>query len=191
MLIVGLGNPGPQYKKTRHNVGFMVIETLASECRIAFSEKHAVFLLGSGRVDHETILIAKPRTFMNLSGTAVRRILEKTGIDPSHLIVVHDDIDLALGRIQIKTRGGHGGHKGILSILSTLQTDQFYRLRIGVGRPPRDLDAAEYVLRPFKSEEHSLLARVIRQSVEALHCMVVVGTQKAMERYNRKVIRDQ
>ncbi|MGH7275070.1 MAG: aminoacyl-tRNA hydrolase [Nitrospiria bacterium] len=190
-LIVGLGNPGPQYKKTRHNVGIMVIETLASECRIAFSEKHEAFLLGSGRVDHEPILIAKPRTFMNLSGAAVRHILEKTGVDPSHLIVVHDDIDLALGRIQIKTKGGHGGHKGILSILSTLQTDQFYRLRIGVGRPPRDLDAAEYVLRPFKSEEHFLLAGVLRQSVEALRCMVVVGTHKAMERYNRKVISDQ
>ncbi len=190
-LIVGLGNPGPEYKKTRHNVGFMVIQALASQCRIAFAEKHEAFLLGSGRVDCETILIAMPRTFMNQSGTAVRRILEKTGIDPSHLIVVHDDIDHALGRIQIKTRGGHGGHKGILSILSALQTDQFYRLRIGVGRPPRGLDAAEYVLRPFDSKEHSLLACVIRQSVEVLRCVVVDGIQKAMDRYNRKVISDQ
>ena len=190
-LIVGLCNPGPEYKKTRHNVGFMVIQALASQCQIAFSKKHEAFLLGSGRIDHEALLIAMPRTFMNQSGTAVRQILEKTGVDPSRIIVVHDDIDLALGRIQIKTRGGHGGHKGILSILSTLQTDQFYRLRIGVGRPPRGLDAAEYVLRPFDSKERSLLAGVIRQSVEALRCMVVEGTQKAMDRYNRKVISDQ
>ncbi len=191
-LIVGLGNPGRKYEKTRHNVGFMVIEALASAHRITFAEKRGAYFLGSGKINHENLLLAMPRTFMNQSGVAVKQLLDKTGVDSSQLMVVHDDIDLALGRIQIKAKGGHGGHNGILSILSALQTDRFYRLRVGVGRPPQGLDSAEYVLQPFKGEqEQDLLDAVIHRSTEALRCAVIEGPQKAMERYNQKEIRDQ
>jgi PTH1 family peptidyl-tRNA hydrolase len=170
----------------------MVVESLASEQGVTFAEKGETYFLGQGKVNHETLFIAKPRTFMNRSGIAVKQLLDKTGVDASQMIVVHDDIDLALGRIQIKTRGGHGGHKGILSILSTLQTDQFYRLRVGVGRPPRGLDPADYVLQPFEGvTERSLMNAVIQRSTEALRCLVVEGPQKAMDRYNQEVNREQ
>jgi PTH1 family peptidyl-tRNA hydrolase len=189
-LIVGLGNPGRKYEKTRHNVGFRVVEALASEQGITFSEKKETYFLGRLSINHEPLWVAMPRTFMNQSGIAVKQLLDKTGVDPSQMIVVHDDIDLALGRIQIKTKGGHGGHKGILSILSTLKTDHFYRLRVGVGRPPQGLDPADYVLQPFEGHaEHSLLDKVIQNTTEALRCLVAEGPQKAMDRYNQKVNR--
>jgi PTH1 family peptidyl-tRNA hydrolase len=191
-LIVGLGNPGRKYENTRHNVGFRVVEAMASAHRINFAEKSGAYFLGSGKLGHETLFLGVPRTFMNQSGVAIKQLLDKTGVEPSQLIVVHDDIDLALGRIQIKTRGGHGGHRGILSILSTLPTDRFYRLRVGVGRPPHGLDSAEYVLQPFDGkQERTLLDEVIQRSTEALECMVVEGPEKAMERYNQRVIRGQ
>lgn len=185
-MVVGLGNPGLRYQNTRHNVGFLVVEAFARACQIGFREKSEVYQMGSGRIDHQDILIAKPRTFMNQSGTAVKQLLEKTGVDPSHLMVVHDEIDLALGRIQVKAKGGHGGHRGILSIISALKTDQFYRLRVGVGRPPEGQDPAEYVLHPFRSEDHSLLDEVVQRSVEAIRCFLLEGPQKAMNRYNVK-----
>jgi len=191
-LIVGLGNPGRKYESTRHNVGFMVVEALASEQGITFAEKGETYFLGSGKVNHETLFLAIPRTFMNQSGIAVKQLLDQTSVYPSQMIVVHDDIDLALGRIQIKARGGHGGHKGILSIFSALQTDQFYRLRVGVGRPPQGWDSADYVLQPFEgATERSLVKAVIQRSTEALWCFVVEGPQKAMDRYNPKVNREQ
>jgi peptidyl-tRNA hydrolase, PTH1 family len=164
----------------------MVIEAFARQSRIPFSEERKTFTLGKGRINHDAIFIAKPLTFMNRSGPVVKHLLAETEVDPSCLIVVHDDIDLELGRIQIKSRGGHGGHKGIHSILSTLQTDRFHRLRIGINRPPEKIDAADYVLRRFKAEEHSLLEEVIQKSVEALRSIVIDGIQKAMDQYNKK-----
>lgn len=166
----------------------MVVEALASKCRVSFNEKSKAYLLGTGHIDRETLLIAMSRTYMNESGKAVNMLLQRTDIVPSHLLVVHDDIDLALGRIQIRKGGGHGGHKGILSVLSVLQTDQFYRLRVGVGRPSPGLDAAQYVLHPFSNEERSLLDDTIQRAVEAITCLVLEGPQRAMDRYNRRVI---
>jgi len=164
----------------------MVVQALALEWQIALTEKHEAYLLGSGSVDYQTVFISIPRTFMNQSGVAVKQILDSKGIEPSELIVVHDDIDLALGRIRIKTKGGHGGHKGILSILSTLEKSQFNRLRIGIGRPMPGVDAAEYVLEPFHNKEFPLIRAVIKRSVEALRCMMVEGTHRAMDRFNKK-----
>jgi PTH1 family peptidyl-tRNA hydrolase len=170
----------------------MVIEALASAHRITFSEKSGTYFLGSGKIGHVKLLLGMPRTFMNQSGVAVKQLLDKTGVDSSQLMVVHDDIDLVLGRIQVKAKGGHGGHNGILSILSALQTDRFYRLRVGVGRPTQGLDSAEYVLQPFKEgQEQNLLDTVIHRSTEALQCAVVEGPQKAMERYNQREIHDE
>ena len=190
-LIVGLGNPGRKYENTRHNVGFMVVKALASEQGIAFAEKGETYFLGLGKINHGTLFLAMPRTFMNQSGIAIKQLLDKTRVDPSQMIVVHDDIDLALGRIQIKARGGPGGHRGILSILFTLQTDQFCRLRVGVGRPPQGLDPADYVLQPFEgARERSLANTAIQHSTEALRCLAVEGPQKAMDRYNPKVNRE-
>jgi len=169
-----------------------VIKELASTHRITFAEKSGTYFLGSGKVDHETLFLAMPRTFMNLSGIAVKQLLDKTGVDPSQMIVVHDELDLVLGRIQIKFNAGYGGNKGVLSIISILQTKAFYRLRVGVGRPPEGLDSAEYLLQPFQGEaEQAILDGVVRHSTEALRCAVIEGPQKAMERYNQRETRDQ
>jgi PTH1 family peptidyl-tRNA hydrolase len=170
----------------------MVIETLASIHRITFAERRGTYFLGSGKIDHKDLLLAMPQTFMNQSGVAVKQLLDKTGVDPSEMLVVHDELDLALGRIQIKFKAGHGGNKGVLSIISTLQTKEFYRLRVGVGRPTEGLDPAEYLLQPFEGKpERVLLEAVIHRSTEALRCAVVEGPEKAMERYNQREIRDQ
>jgi peptidyl-tRNA hydrolase, PTH1 family len=186
MLIVGLGNPGKEYRDTRHNVGFMVIEALAALHRISLRKKKEIAFLGSGTIHGEAVFLAMPGTFMNRSGDAVLGLLNQTGVEPSHLAVVHDDLDLELGRIRIKTQGGHGGHKGVLSIVTVLQTGHFLRVRIGIGRPPVGLEAANYVLRRFRKEERPLLQGVIQQSVEALGCLIQEGPQKAMDRYNQR-----
>ena len=185
-LIVGLGNPGREYEETRHNVGFMVLESLASECRTVLrKERGEPYAFAPARLGQKTVFLATPRTFMNLSGRAVVRLLGKTGVDPSRLVVVHDDIDLGLGRIRIKARGGHGGQKGVLSIISALKTDQFYRLRVGIGRPPEGWEVADYVLSPFGRAERPVLAEVVDESVSALRCMVEEGGPEAMNRFNR------
>lgn len=169
-----------------------MIEALASTHRITFAEKTETYFLGSGKVDHKTLLLAMPRTFMNQSGVAVKQLLDQTGVDPSEMIVVHDELDLALGRIQIRFNAGYGGNKGVLSIISTLQTKAFYRLRVGVGRPPEGLDSAEYLLQPFEGgAELAILDRAVQRSTEAIRCAVIDGPQKAMDLYNQRETRDQ
>lgn len=151
-LIVGLGNPGVKYQRTRHNVGFRAIDAIADAYGIAVDRKSAHALWGRGAVERHEVLLAKPILFMNHSGTAVSALLQKHRLSPADLFIIHDDFELELGRIRIKTSGGHGGHNGLRSILEVLGTGDFARLKIGIGKPVGE-DPSDYVLGRFSSED--------------------------------------
>lgn len=181
-LIVGLGNPGPEYKDTRHNAGFMVVEGLARQLRIKKQEylHHAV--IARANLKGEEILIAKPLTFMNLSGRAVRRMVYSYKVALPELIVVLDDMDLELGCLRFRARGGSGGHKGLQSIIDNLGTTDFPRLRIGIGRPEGEV--IDYVLTRFAQGEEEIMESCIKQAVMALTTWATNGIEKAMNQYN-------
>lgn len=183
-LIVGLGNPGQEYKNTRHNVGFMVVEELARQLKVV-KQKHIHHgIIAWAQFHGETLLIAKPLTFMNLSGKAVQQMVKANRVNQSELIVVVDDLDLDPGVIRLRARGGSGGHKGLQSIIDCLGTQDFSRLRVGIGRPPAE-DVIDWVLTRFGQDEEELMKPVINQAVEALKLWSVLGIEKAMNRYNR------
>ena len=152
-LIVGLGNPGPEYALTRHNMGFWAIDRLAGALRIRVDTPAGHSLVGRAQIRGWRVILAKPQTFMNLSGKAVRALLKSEGLGPEDLILVHDDMDIALGRVKLNTTGGDAGHNGVASVLEHLATGDFRRLRIGLGRPPRDVEGADWVLSPFEESE--------------------------------------
>ena len=186
-LIIGLGNPGPAYAKTRHNVGFGVVEAIAAAAHSNF-RRHGLSLRAQASVAGQEVTLAKPQTFMNQSGEALAELLSDMGLDPAdlrHLILVHDDLDLDLGRIRLKARGGAGGHNGVLSIIDVLGTDRFARVKIGIGRPPSGVDAADYVLGPVPSGDRSVLNDTMDQAVDALQCWLSEGLAVAMNRFNR------
>lgn len=183
-LIVGLGNPGGPYAQTRHNIGVRVLERAAARWSIPLSSSDVV-RQGSGRLKTIDVTVAAPVTWMNQSGPAVKALLDALGLFPSDLIVIHDDLDLPLGRLRIKRRGGAGGHNGILSILTALETNEFCRLKIGIGRPAPGLDAAEYVLSPPSSiPEAFAVEAAMDRAVDALECLVMNGLDAAMNRFN-------
>jgi PTH1 family peptidyl-tRNA hydrolase len=182
-LIVGLGNPGQEYKNTRHNVGFMVVEELARELRVIRQKYVHSGVVAWTRFHGETLLIAKPLTFMNLSGKAVQQMVKANHITLSELMVVVDDLDLELGVIRLRARGGSGGHKGLQSIIDCLGTQDFPRLRVGIGRPPGE-DVIDWVLTRFSPDEETVVKPAIDQAVKALKLWLVSGIEKAMNRYN-------
>lgn len=186
-LIVGLGNPGKAYAKNRHNVGFHCMDRLAGEHRIPVKERRlrlkpvkAVF--GRGEVEGTPVVLAKPRTFMNLSGKAVAQLVRRFGVAPDDLIVIHDDMDLPPGKIRIRPGGSAGGHKGVASIIDFLGTEEFARVRIGIGRP--DGDEVSYVLGNFNPEERDTVSEAVKQAAEAVRCILTDGIDAAMNRYN-------
>ena len=185
-LIVGLGNPGKEYEASRHNVGFLVVNSLARTHGISLQERKYKSRWGRGQIDGHPVVLAKPRTYMNLSGEAVKLFLAPFSLTPRQLIVIHDDLDLPFGRIKIKDKGGNGGHKGIQSIMNTLGTGDFPRIKVGIGRPPDGLDPAEYVLQPFDENEKRSLNEVTALAREALALVLGAGIQAAMNQYNRK-----
>ena len=164
-LIIGLGNPGPRYELTRHNIGFLVADNLAEKQRIAISQNRHKVLYGEGEIEGCQVMIAKPMTYMNNSGQAAKLILSALEISPNQVLVIHDDIDLPLGKIKIKTKGGDSGQLGVRSITAKFGTDQFYRVRVGVGRPDNPEDIDDYVLTPFTEAENQLLNEVIEEAV--------------------------
>lgn len=167
VLIVGLGNPGPEYALTRHNVGFWAVDRFARRYRIRVGkEKGFYFSAGTGSVEGWPVILAKPHTYMNLSGKAVRALLAAKGVGPEDLVVFHDDMDIALGKVKLKTSGGDAGHKGIRSIIQSIGTGEFRRLRIGLGRPPGDVDGAEWVLSPFQENELEFAEEGIERAAE-------------------------
>jgi PTH1 family peptidyl-tRNA hydrolase len=166
LVAVGLGNPGRQYRRTRHNVGQMVIERLVDQpptgCRLRRARREQPLL----EYDGLTILLYTPRAFMNVSGVEIERLLGRLSVDPDHLLVIHDDLDLPLGRLQARFNGSDAGHRGMRSICTHLASVEFYRLRIGIDRPMWGEDAADYVLRPFAQAEHELLEKVLNRAVD-------------------------
>lgn len=177
--VVGLGNPGTRYARHRHNVGFMTVEVLAEKYGGKWlSTKHDAITCSVSFSDRELILI-KPQTFMNLSGKAVNKILAVHRIDPNFLTVIHDDMDLPLGRVRIKLGGGDGGHRGVRSIADSLRFRDFIRVRLGVGRPPSGVDPEQYVLSPFLFSDASLVKRLTNLGVEATKLIVSDGLERA------------
>ncbi|MBI5178328.1 MAG: aminoacyl-tRNA hydrolase [Nitrospinae bacterium] len=170
-LLVGLGNPGPKYAKTRHNAGFMAVDLIAQSLNAAFDRDMCSSLIARGTAGNEDIVLAKPQTYMNLSGGAVAALMRKFSLRPEDITVIHDDIDIPPGKVKEKTGGGSGGHNGVSSIAERLGTPEFRRIRIGVGRPSAGMDAAEYVLSPFEADEKPLIAEALqdclRRTVQA------------------------
>jgi PTH1 family peptidyl-tRNA hydrolase len=184
-LIVGLGNPGREYKRTRHNIGFMLVDELAARLDIAFTRSQSQSLVTDGRYRGYKIILAKPQTYMNRSGHATRALLKFYKLEPDHLLVAYDDVDLPFSTIRLKPSGGSAGHKGIGSILEQLGTDQFPRLRLGVGRPPGQKQAADYVLKPFSKEEDDFLGNFIGRAADATQAFIEQGIDYAMTNFNR------
>ena len=186
--IVGLGNPGSSYRGNRHNVGFRVIDRLCRAQGIRLDHRSSSVAWGQGTWRNETLALAKPLTFMNRSGLGIRTLLRKTHAGVDELIVIHDDLDLALGRLKFKQRGGGGGHKGILSIIETLGRDDFLRLRIGIGRPVGGMDPSDYVLSDFNAKDHEVVEGALDMAAEALRTLIQEGLPKAMNCFHTKSI---
>ena len=185
-LIVGLGNPGPEYAATRHNIGFMVTATLAERNGIALKRKGHQGVYGVGRVAGTEATILLPQTYMNRSGTSVVSACQSLGVEPGDLIVVHDEIDLDFGALRIKVGGGHGGHNGLRSIAGALGETEYSRLRMGVGRPPAGGDVSRYVLSCFNAAERAQLQEYTEKAADSLEVLVQKGPQEAMNLYNNR-----
>lgn len=188
-LIVGLGNPGAEYELTPHNLGFLVIDQIAEDCKVEVVNRHCRALTARAKFGGQDVLLAKPETFMNLSGVSVRALVEKhgEGFDVSQdLIVVHDELDFALGTIRIKERGSSAGHNGVESIIASLGTDEFLRVRVGVAPEHPVNDGAKYVLAPWKKKDLPLVGEVVDRAEAAVKAMLEEGVSAAMNRFNRK-----
>jgi PTH1 family peptidyl-tRNA hydrolase len=183
--IVGLGNPGPDYAGTRHNVGFTVLDALAAGAGWKF-RRRAEVASAAGALSGEAVTLVKPLTYMNRSGPAVAALMNDLRLDLSELLVIHDDLDLELGRLRVKAGGGAGGHNGVLSLIEALASDQFARVKIGVGRPPEHMDSADYVLLPPSGADKAALDETVRRAMEAALCWIADGLQTAMNRFNVK-----
>lgn len=182
-LIVGLGNPGATYARTRHNVGLWVVERAAAQWSIRLIRQGPT-VRGTGRFGSEPVELAGALDWMNLSGPPIKALLRKLDLTPDRLVVVHDDLDLEPGRLRLKHNGGHGGHNGLRSILEALGTAQFVRVKVGIGRPPRYGDAADYVLEAVTKDEMDVLEPCVNRAVEALEVVLERGVEAAMNQFN-------
>ncbi|BBY56719.1 aminoacyl-tRNA hydrolase [Mycobacterium koreense] len=180
LLVVGLGNPGPNYASTRHNVGFMVAEVLAARIGAGFTvHKRSGAEVVTGRLGGRSVVVAKPRCYMNESGRQVGPLAKFFSAPPGQVVVVHDDLDLDFGRIRLKCGGGEGGHNGLRSIASALGSKDFQRVRIGIGRPPGRMDAAAFVLRPFSAAERPEVPTICEQAADAAELLIEQGLEPA------------
>lgn len=187
-LIVGLGNPGPQYAETRHNIGFMVAQMLAERCGISLKKQGHQALYGVGRICGQEAMILLPQTFMNRSGGSVGSVCRTQGVTPEDIVVIHDDIDLPFGYMKIKSGGGHGGHNGIRHIREVLGTGDFFRVKIGVDRPPAGGEVSGYVLQRFNAAERQKLEAVLVNSALAVETLISKGGLQAMNEFNNRDI---
>jgi PTH1 family peptidyl-tRNA hydrolase len=191
-LIIGLGNPGRIYAYNRHNIGFMCLNHFARAQGIRFDKKQGLARIGTGEASGIEVILARPQTYMNLSGQSVGRLLHKFDIDINDLLVIHDDLDLPLGKIRIRHGGGSGGHKGVESIIAELNSQAFSRLRVGIGRPTlgegstetSDADVVTYVLSDFTPDEKQAVTTVIPTASDAILCLLNEGLTAAMNKYN-------
>ena len=189
-LVVGLGNPGDNYKKTRHNAGFMVLDEVADFFAIAVKKTRPFsdLLYGRGLIEGVDTILAKPLAFMNRSGPPIQSISHYYRILCEEMLVIHDDIDLAFGRLKIKKKGGDGGHKGVRSLIQALGRDEFIRLRIGVGRSEDQINTTDHVLGRFKPEEKKVLGPIIVRAREAVVTILTKGIEEGMNRFHDKRI---
>ena len=185
-LVVGIGNPGPDYAGHRHNVGQMAVSQLASDIGVTFKSHKANALVAEGwvRPGGPKLVIAKPNTFMNLSGGPVANLLKFYGVEPANLIVLHDELDIDFDVIRLKSNGGHGGHNGLRDIIAAIGTNEFNRVRIGIGRPPGRQDAADFVLSNFNSSEREILPHVLAHATDAVETIADEGILAAQQRFN-------
>ena len=185
-LVVGLGNPGPDYAGHRHNVGQMALSQLASDIGATFKSHKANALVAEGWVHPggPKLILAKPTTFMNLSGGPVANLLKFYGIEPLNLIVLHDELDIDFDVVRLKSNGGHGGHNGLRDIIAAIGTNEFDRVRIGIGRPPGRQDAADFVLSNFNSSEREVLPHVLAHVCDAVDMIATEGILAAQQRFN-------
>ena len=183
-IIAGLGNPGREYEGTRHNVGFMALDQLADRLGIEIGEKAHRALIGKGRIEGKRVLLVKPQTYMNRSGESLRQVLDYYKEEPSSLIVVYDDISLDPGAIRIRGKGSAGGHNGVKSIIAHLGTQEFARIRIGVGAKPPRMDLADYVLGHFSGDDMRRIEEACRDGAAAAAAMITEGIETAMNRFN-------
>lgn len=187
-LIVGLGNPGREYQESRHNIGFLLLSRLAERLGVSFSRLQSKALVTDGRYQDHKIILAKPQTFMNLSGQAVGPLVNFYKIPLENLLVVYDEVDLPFGTLRLRPSGGSGGHNGMKSLITRLGTEGFPRLRLGVSRPPGRMEAAAYVLQDFSSEEAALLPEILDLAGDAALTFITQGIEAAMNRYNGDVL---
>ena len=191
-LITGLGNPGFFYARNRHNVGYMCVRHLSRTHKIRLNKKQGLARTGSGEINGQKVMLARPQTYMNESGASVARLVSNLKITPPDLIVIHDDLDLPPGKIRLRQGGGSGGHKGIDSIVAHLESSDFYRIRVGIGRPDvfegsaeeKERAVIDYVLAGFSRQEKKIIDKVIPEVGEAIVCLLTEGLTIAMNRYN-------
>ena len=189
--MIGLGNPGSKYEFTRHNIGFRIIDSLARDMGIEFNKVKSYYsLISRGMINNHKVMLVKPQTFMNLSGRAVNRVVSYYKIPLQDLLIVYDDLNLELGQVRIRKKGSSGGHKGIESIMQYLNSEDIPRLRIGIDNPSinYNFDCVSYVLSNFNNDEEDKIAEVIQLSTEAVKTIIEDGFEKAMRKYNRKLI---
>ncbi len=182
--MVGLGNPGERYRRTRHNAGYMVVDALAARAGATRGREEADAWVAEAEVGDEPVRLVKPLTFMNRSGVAVARLLEDSGSSPADLVVVVDDVALELGTLRLRERGSHGGHNGLRSLIDVLGTDEFVRLRIGVRKGELPEDLAGYVLGEFPPEDVLVVQEVVGLGADAVTCLVKYGVVETMNRFN-------
>jgi PTH1 family peptidyl-tRNA hydrolase len=185
-LIVGLGNPGIEYQFTPHNLGFLTVDRLANEAGVEIRNRNCRSLTGRAAIEEHQVLLAKPETYMNLSGMAVRELVEKYEADPTKdLVVIYDELDLPLGKIRIRQRGGSAGHNGMESIIGALGSQEFLRIRLGIGPEKKVSDGARYVLAPFRKSQLKLVDEILENASEAVKMILREGPAAAMNRFNR------
>lgn len=188
-IIVGLGNPTKEYDHTRHNVGFDVIDAIAEKYGIIMGEKQHKAILGKGYIEGQKVILAKPQTYMNLSGESVRPLVDYYKVDEADgLIVIYDDISLPPGQLRIRKKGSAGGHNGIKNIIAQLGSDIFMRIKVGVGEKPAGWDLADYVLGHYSKDEEVLMRQAFETAAEAVAVMITQGADAAMNSFNGKTV---
>ncbi len=183
-IVVGLGNPGPEYEVSRHNVGFRVVDTLADRAGVALTRCRYRSLFVRGALCGAQVLLVKPLTFMNESGFSVSRWQQALRLDPGRIIVVHDDLDLPPSQLRIRVGGGHGGHRGIRSVMEAIGSPDFLRVKVGIGRPRNGQDAVTHVLGPFEECEGGVIEAAVQGAADAVEALLQEGLETAMNRYN-------
>ncbi len=186
-IIVGLGNPKKDYENTRHNIGFDVIDKIAEQENISVLEKKHKAIIGKGYVAGQKCILAKPQTYMNLSGESVRELIDYYKVDETEeLIVISDDISLDVGQLRIRKKGSAGGHNGLKNIIAHLGHDQFMRIKMGVGEKPKGYDLADYVLGHFTKDERVIMDKAAERAADAIRMIITQDVDAAMNEYNRK-----